>query len=375
MICTKLHMRTKIRIAAALPYLAWRLFAQAPSKDFESHTVWKQTLEGVSASVLDQAATDAFGDLWFISDPFGAEPRVARLVNVNANGTVVSRDRLPKSIDPPFPEVTSFALATSTSGPLAVVAHHSHTLGRSTYNDAADFVLLDRGKWGVPLRIAGSGPEYKTLTALSDGHFLAMGDQSPTVILKLDLTGKVEWKRRFPSTWDLPSGARTEHGGACVLSSSYLVPWMHLMRLDAQGSVQLQTEFHGWNGIVVHGPSDSCAVLYSTGTASHNRIRFHLAVFDSSLKQKWSMTIPVASYVGASFHLASLTDGWVVITDSDAGFGSVFVAKYDVLGNIVWSATDKSLPRTELLVGAGDSFYLVGDNPEGRESSIVIKGK
>jgi hypothetical protein len=371
----KFTMRIKICLVAALLLLAGQLFAQVPSEGFESHTVWKQTIQGVSASVLDQAATDSAGDLWFISDPFNAEPRIARLMHVDANGTVVSQDRLPELIDPPFPKVSSFALATSTSGPLAIVAHHSHTMGRSLYVDGADFVLFDRGKWGVPVKIARSGPEYQTLTALSDGHLLAMGDQSPMVLLKLDLTGKIEWKRRFPSTWVLPSGASTEHGGACVLSSGYLAPWMHLMRLDAEGNVQFQTKFQGRNGIVVHGPSDSCAVLYSTGTSSHNRIRFHLALFDSSLKQKWSMIIPVASYVGGSFHLASLTDGWVVVTDSEAGLGSVFMAKYNFAGDTVWSLTEKSLPRTELLVAAGDSFYLVGDNPEGRESSIVFKGK
>jgi hypothetical protein len=296
-------------------------------------------------------------------------------VHIDANGTVISRDPLPESINPPFPEVSSFALAISAEGPLAVLAHHSHTVGRSLYVDGADFALLDKDKWGVPVKIAGSGPEYKALIALSDGHFLAMGDQSPMVLLRLDSTGKIEWTRRFPSTWTLPSGVSTDHGGACILSSGYLSPWMHLMRLDESGKVHFQTKFQGWDGIVAAGPSDTCAVLYSTGTANRNRIRFHLALFDSSLHQKWSVAIPVASYVGGSFHLASLMDGWAVVTDSEAGFGSVFMAKYDFSGNAVWSLTEKSLPRTELSAGAGDSFYLVCDQPDGRESSIVFRAK
>lgn len=365
-------MRPKIRLAAAFFFLTAQVFAQTSGATFDSHVIWKQTIQGVSASVLDQAATDSAGDLWFISDPFGAEPRVARLVHLDASGTVVSQDRLPESIDPPFPEVSDFALASS-GGPLAIVAHHSHAVGRSIYSDGADLILYNRGKWGVPVTIAGSGPEFKAFIALSDGHFLAMGDQSPMVLLKLDSTGKIEWKRRFPSTWTLPSGAAREHGGACVLNSSYLAPWMHLMRLDENGNVRFQVKFQGLNGIVGAGPSNTCAVLYSTPSANHYRMPFHLALFDSSLKQKWSVTIPVASYEGGSFNLASLSDGWAVVTDSAAGLGSVFIAKYDFAGHAVWSLTEKSLPRTDLMVGVGDSFYLVGS--DGGKFSMVFKAK
>jgi len=355
--------------------LAGQLSAQAPHESFDSHTIWKQSIQGVSASVLDEAATDSAGDLWFISDPYAWERIDPRLVHIDANGAVVSQNRLPLSIAPPFPEVSQFAIATSATGPLAVVAHHSHAVGRSIYFDGADFVLVERGAWGAPEKIAGSGPEFKALVSLSDGHFLAMGDQSPMILLNLAATGKIEWKKRFPSNWTLPSGAGTEHGGACVLSSSYLGPSMHLMRLDESGNVRSQTKFQGRNGTVVAGPSDSCAVFYSTGDTNRNLIRFHLALFDSSLRKKWSVTVPEASYVGASFHLASLKDGWAVVTDSEAGLGSVFMARYDSSGQPVWSLTEKSLPRTELMVGAGDSFYLVCDDPNRRRASIVFRGK
>jgi hypothetical protein len=328
-------MRMKICLAAVLPFLAGQLFAQVSGEGFESHIIWKQTIQGVNALTLDGAVTDSAGDLWFVSAPFSWEYRDPLLVHIDANGTVVGHDRMPESINPPFPEVTAFALATSTAGRLAVVAHHSHAAGRVIHFDGADFVFLDRDRWGVSVKIAGSGPEYKALIALSDGDFLSMGDQSPMMLLKVDSTGKIKWKRRFPANWTLPSGASTEHGGACVLSSGYLVPWMHLMRLDEEGNVQSQTKFQGRNGIVTSGPSGSCAVLYSAGTSNRNRMRFHLALFDSSLRQNWFMTIPVASYVGGSFHLASLADGWIVVMDSEDGTGSVFMAKYDFSGRAV----------------------------------------
>ena len=193
-------MRMMICLAAALLFQSGQLSAQAPGESFESHTIWKQTVRGVSAS-LDEGAADSTGDLWFISDPPAAESPAPQLVHISANGTVVSRDRLPESIKPPLPEVSSFAVATSaTAGLLAIVAQHSHTIGRGEHFDGADFIPVDRSEWGVPVRIAGSGPEYQSLIALSDGHFLAMGDQSPMVLIKLDATGKIEWKRRFPST-------------------------------------------------------------------------------------------------------------------------------------------------------------------------------
>ena len=286
--------------------LAGRLFGQTVNEKFDSHIIWKQVISEVSASVLDEAATDSAGDLWFISDPFAAEPRDPRLIHIDSKGTLISRDRLPESISPAFPEISSFALAASSPGLLAVVADHSHTVGRAEYFDGADFVLVDAGKWGTPVKIARSGPEYKALIALSDGHFLAMGDQSPMVLLRLAPGGKVEWSRRFRSNRTLPSGASTEHGGACALSSGYSVPLMHLMRIDASGKVQFQTTSNGRNGVVASGPSGSCAVLFSTGTTNRNRIRFNLKLFDSSLNQKWSIRIPVASYVGASLILRRL---------------------------------------------------------------------
>jgi hypothetical protein len=166
-------------LTTVLVVLAGRLFGQTVNEKFDSHITWKQVISEVTASVLDEAATDSAGDLWFISNPWAAVPRDPRLIHIDSNGAVISRDRLPESVSPAFPEVSSFALAASSSGPLAVVAHHSHAVGRGEYFDGADFVLFDAGKWGAPVKIARSGPEYKTLTALSDGHFLAMGDQVP----------------------------------------------------------------------------------------------------------------------------------------------------------------------------------------------------
>ena len=366
-------MRLRILLLSVLLLLASRLLAQSPQQNFDSHTIWKQEIKGVTASVSDQATTDSSGDLWFISDSlFDADPR---LLHVDASGRTVSVDRLPDAIHPRFPEVSSFALATSTQGNLGVLVNHSHVIGKSIYNDGADFVVLDRTKWGAPVKVAGSGPEYRALLALSGNHFLALGDQEPMTLLRLDAAGKVEWRRRFPSSWDLDTGASLKNGAACVLSSGYGVPWMHLVKLDDTGHMRSQIKFQGWNGVVSADSSDSCVALYSTGNLKQNRIRFHLASFDSSLKQNWTTAMPVDSPWGGSFYLASLKDGWVVMTDSDAKSGTVLIAKYDLSGSVVWSLPDVAIPSPSLVVGAGDSFYLVYQETEDRHSSIIIRAR
>jgi len=353
--------------------LSGRLFAQAADGGFDSHIIWKQVFKGIVVTG-DQATTDSAGDLWLVSNPppFDAKPR---LVHIDLNGSVVSNNEIPDSLHPPFPEISSFALATSTGGSIGVLASYSHAVGRAIYNDGADFVLLENGKLGSPLKIAKSGPEYSSLVALSDNHFLALGDQNPMVVIRLSAAGKIDWQRRFPSSWDLPSGAHLGNGAACVLSSGYGVPWMHLMRIDDAGHVQSQIKFQGWNGVISSGTSDSCVALYSTGSPKQNRIRFHLASFDSSLKQNWSAAMPVDSPWGGSFFLASLRDGWVVVTDSDAKLGRVLIAKYDLSGAMAWSLPDVELPTPSLLVGAEDTFYLVYRSGEDRHSSIILKAR
>ncbi len=365
-------MRLRISLSSVLLLLAGHLFAQSSQQAFDSHIIWKQEIKGVTASGLDHATIDSSGDLWLVSDPFGAEPR---LVHIDVSGKVVSNDKLPDSVHPRFPETNSFALATSTEGSLGILASHSHAVGRAIYNDGADFALLDGTKLGTPVKIAGSGPEYTGLLALSDNHFLAMGDQDPMVLIRLDTTGKIDWRRRFPSSWDLPSGAGLEHGAACVLSSGYGVPWMHLMDLNDAGHVRFQIKFQGWNGVISAGPSDSCVALYSTGSPKQNRIRFHIASFDSSLRQNWSTAMPVDSPWGGSFFLASLKDGWVVVTDSGSKWETVLIAKYDLSGDVVWSLPDVAFPFPSLLVGAGDSFYLVYQGAENGHSSIVVRAR
>jgi hypothetical protein len=355
-----------------LVILCARLFAQAVDEGFGSHIIWKQEIKGVSASGLDQATTDLAGDLWLVSNPFDAEPR---LVHIDLNGRVVTNDKLPDSIHPLFPERSSFALATSTEGSIGILAGYSHDLGRAIYNDGADFVLLDKDKFGTSVRVARGGPQYQRFLALSDNHFLALGDQDPMVLVRLDAAGKIDWRRRFPSSWDLPSGASLGHGAACVLSSGYGVPWMHLMRVDDAGHVLSQIKFQGWNGVVSSDPSDTCVAFYSTGSPKQNRIRFHLVSFDSSLKHNWSVEMRVDIPWGGSFYLATLKDGWVVMTDSDAKLGRVLIAKYDRSGALVWYLPDVDIPHPSFLAGAEESFYLVYQSSEDCHSSVVLKAR
>jgi hypothetical protein len=55
--------------------------------------------------------------------------------------------------------------------------------------------------------------------------------------------------------------------------------------------------------------------------------------------------------------------------------GTVVIAKYDLSGTLVWSLPNEDIPRPGILVGAGDSFYLIYQSGEDRHTSIVLKAR
>jgi len=80
----------------------------------------------------------------FISDPYAWERIDPRLVHIDANGAVVSQNRLPLSIAPPFPEVSQFAIATSALAACSCCSH-SHCC-RSIYFDGAILFSLKEAR-------------------------------------------------------------------------------------------------------------------------------------------------------------------------------------------------------------------------------------
>jgi hypothetical protein len=68
--------------------------------------------------------------------------------------------------------------------------------------------------------------------------------------------------------------------------------------------------------------------------------------------------------------MAALTDGYLVAISAETG---LFLAKYDLTGRLLWSATDPSRSPASVVVATGDGYYVIGAGPKDRYSLHVIR--
>jgi hypothetical protein len=350
--------------------LSASISAQSAPESLSAHSIWRRDLPFANASVSSSATIDSEGGLWFISDL----PKHIRLFHLNTSGDVLSQEEIPANLQPGQMEETSFAIASLQSGIIGILANHSHVYGRGSESDGADFAEFKEGKFGPPVKIAGSGPQYTDITALSDNHFLVMGDQEPLTLIDVDERGKVQWRRRYPSSWDLASGASLENGASCVLSGAYSRPLLHLIRLDGKGVQKFRIDLPGWGGQVAAGPNGSCAVLRQRGKLGGNTITYFLSSFDSSLKPLWSIPVQTDAPWGGTFHLATLQDGYLVVSEAGSKSYSLYMAKYDFSGKLLWSVKDDALQAPSQVPTFGDNFYLIFVGDQDPRGAIVIRG-
>jgi hypothetical protein len=345
-----------------------RAEAQTQTTDIMPHVVWERELANLDA--WGGAATDKTHSIWFASDYRGEN----RLVHIAPNGDLLSSDKFPSSLDPKgLSDNASFSLAVSPTGTLGLLAYYSHSVGKAIYNDGASFARIEGGKVGVPIKVAGPGPEYKGFLAIGDDRFLVMGDQDPLVLMSIDSQGKKIWRRSFSWKWDLPEGAALENGASCIASPNYTVPRVRVLRIDSAGNVQRQAEIAAHGAAAASGPDGGCAVLYHRDPG-FKREEFSLTLFDSSFKRRWTVPVKLDAPEGGSFYLVKVSDGFVVVTDGNR-MASLFVAKYDFTGRLLWSIDDPSRHAPSLVVADGDGFYLLGAALKDRYSLSVIRGR
>ena len=346
------------------------LYAQTP-ETIAGHIVWERDFPQIDVSSSGGAAVDHDGNLWAVSDfPSGA----GRLLSITMAGNMRLNAELPPEIDTDFPaRIAMFKLAVSPSGVLALLARYNHTVGSTFYFDGATIASVNPdGKLAQPKRVAGGGPEYKEFIALSDGHFLVLGDQSPMIVLSVDNNGSVSWRRTFPSNWVLPSAASLLSGGSCVVSPDYIQPILHMIWMSEKGAVLHRLNLPGQRSQAASGAGSSCAILFSRSAAQY-KSEYLLANFDRQFNRAWTTRVLASSPSGGGYHLAAVKDGYVVAIDTNEG--GLFVAKYGLGGQLLWSATDNSRKRANLLISAGDDFYLVGAGPKGKQSLHIIRGR
>jgi hypothetical protein len=330
------------------------------------HVTWERDFPNLAVSVTGAAVADRSGNLWAVSDNRPSE----RLICIRPDGVMVVNTELPKEINPiPPSDKSDFSLAVSPSGTVVLIARYSHAIGKAIYFDGAAFgIVKSDGTLGVVKRVARGGPEFKEFIALSDEHFLLVGDQSPMVVIRLSNDGDVDWRRTFPKNWVLPSASAIEDGSACIVSPEYGLAFLHLIWIDPKGVMRHQEQLIGRRSQSA-AYEGSCTILYDLEPGLR-RGEFALTSFDRSFKRVWTTPVLAAAPQGGVYGMAAVSDGYVVTIGLQDG---VFLAKYALGGQVLWAVTDRSRQYARLIVPAGDSFYLIGAGPKEQYSLHVIR--
>jgi hypothetical protein len=358
-------LRTSFRLFASI--LAARCLWAQSSATLTSHVLWERDFPNLTVSLTDGAAADHHGNLWTIARLQGSE----RLLCISTKGEMLSNTELPESIKPVLPaRLSYFTLAVSHSGVVALLIRYMHG-GREIDFDGAKFAVVHSdGSLGPVQNVADPGPEYKELVALSDDHFLALGDQSPMVIMRVTSAGHVEWRRTFRGDWVLPSGAALGDGSSCVVSAHYGRALLHLIWIDNRGVVRHREQFAASRGEAASA-GGSCTILYGREPGLRH-CEFFLTSFDRHFNRVWTARVFNAAPQGAVYGMASVSDGYVVTLSTRPG---LFLAKYSLTGHLLWSAKDASREHADLVTGAGADFYLIGAGPKGRHSLHVVRAR
>ncbi len=369
-------------LIAFVLWIAASLTGAEPSSNYQVQ--WERDFAGFSnLFFLRGAGVDGKGDLWVLTSAFtrtGAYNRTQTLFRIDGS----SNQQL--AVEVPVPsdvgtDLAEYFPAITSAGPAGFLINVTRGRGRNIESRGAFYAPFSKsGATGSPVRIFGtSGPIFWRVIPLTDGDLLTVGDQSPLVIEKISPTGEVRWQRRFSKWLDVLDAVAMPDGGSCVVSSEYPRNFhrqeLHLLRLDASGSLQAQTRLYGHLAKVAAGSSGSCAVFsYDYLPEKMEHARHRLTVFNASLTRKWTRDIPstIAGISGENWYLIPLRDGY--LASGIAWSGDLFLAKYSWSGELLWIEARKLSFRLDFVVPSGDGCYLIGEaeSPKGPPASFRI---
>jgi hypothetical protein len=330
----------------------------------EDHIAWDRTFPQLAISIPDAAAVDPHGVLWVVAG--------AQILRIDPEGNLLGMTEIPGRGDPKPPSTGADArLAISPRGKAVLLIQYKHFSGRVIYEDEVKVAAIsENGSVGALTTIANDGAQYQKVLALTDEHFLALGDQEPLTFLRFDESGTVSWKLKFSKELLLPQAAAVNNGATCIANWSYGgAHKIELIRLSAAGKVTHRATIVARRANAAAGPEDSCVVLYDT-EPDHRQGEFHLTSFDAKFKRTWTTPVSFDAPPGGEFDLVGLHGGFGIVAHSKSG---VFFAKYGVNGKIIWSVVDPTRYYNGTAVGSGDHFYVVGVNPNDRYNLHFIR--
>ena len=246
-------------------------------------------------------------------------------------------------------------LSPSASGNRVGLLANVISGGKVETHEGAFFVPVEAGGLGPARRIAGrDGPQFPLLIGDGAGQFIAVGDQEPLTLLKLDATGAQQWRRSFSSKLVLPEVSAGTNGNIFVLSQggSYIL----LQMLDKTGLLLRSKRIAAKQGTVAANADGGCSILLSKRNGGGEN-RVYLTSLSQTLGESKEIETPLRGRGGRTYQLISTPRGHVVIGEG-ADQQQQILAEFDRSNQLIWQET-RSGPFVPLLIPFKSGFYAV----------------
>jgi hypothetical protein len=254
---------------------------------------WRHHYERQMGLVLDGVSDDN-GTLWLMTHSGPGKPEKF-LTKINPDGQLLDNYKLTVPLGP-FEWVASWAPATSKNnvGLLASLVSG----GRDQIFEGAFYVPVGSDGPGDPVRVSGRGPQFPTMIGADTADFIAAGDQEPLTLMKLDVSGKILWRRAFSPKLVLPTLSIGTSGSIFVLSQAGA--YILLQMLDPQGHILKSKRISAKQGTVVADSDGGCSLLFSTRFAGSNDNKVYLMTLDKEMRELKRVETPLVAWGGPS---------------------------------------------------------------------------
>jgi hypothetical protein len=322
---------------------------------------WRRHFQ-FQTGLVPTGVADEAGNLWLITHDGPRKPHDF-ITKIDPDGLQAGKLDLEVPLTP-IQMVGSIMPGTSENS-VALLASVTSG-GRDMKLEGAYFVPVLGGELGLPILIKPFGAIYPVLTGVRRGQFVAASDQSPIVLVKLDATGKMLWRRSLSHGLALPTVSLGSAGTIFVLAQGK--DYLSLQTLDPSGRTMNSQRISARSGLVVADPDGGCTVLFSDGYNGKDNV-VSLATFDEHLRQSLRAKTPFTAGGGRTYQLMVSPHGHLIVGEGPTPNPPKFVrtnivAELDGAGTVLWQQKIESLVQP-LLVPFRSGFYIVRECSEG----------
>lgn len=328
------------------------------------HLKWKKQFD-LQCGLVPVGTTEEDGTLWMIA---GKPVFEESLVKISFSGELLKAYPRP---DPPTRlEWISYLSPAVSGGKVGLLASLASGGQNQTFEGALFFPVVPK-RLLPPVRVSGRGPQFPTLVGTDSADFLAVGDQSPLTVIKIDSAGKVIWRESFSSKLVLPDVSVGLGGNAFVVAQG--ATYVLVQKVDVAGHVSASRRLSAKQATVIADSDGGCSLLYSKDwNGDRNRVQY--VKLDNNLHKIREDVTPLIAWSGRTYEIVSSRHGYLIAGEGPPppNFNPAkdtpraVIAELDRSGRLMWQSPREAL-TPPLLLTFGNGFYVVSDgtHPEG----------